>query len=32
MTHQRSDQYILFTVAGTTYALPSSDIAHVDLV
>jgi len=32
MTDQRSDQYILFTVAGTTYALPSSRIAHVDLV
>jgi purine-binding chemotaxis protein CheW len=32
MTDQRSDQYILFTVAGTTYALPSSEIAHVDLV
>ena len=32
MTDQRSDQYILFTVAGTTYALPSSQIAHVDLV
>ena len=32
MTDQRSDQYILFTVAGTTYALPSGQIAHVDLV
>jgi purine-binding chemotaxis protein CheW len=32
MTDQRSDQYILFTVAGTTYGLPSSQIAHVDLV
>jgi len=32
MTDQRSDQYILFTVAGTTYALPSSQIAHIDLV
>ena len=32
MSEQRSDQYILFTVAGTTYALPSSQIAHVDLV
>jgi len=32
MTDQHSDQYILFTVAGTTYALPSSQIAHVDLV
>jgi len=27
-----SDNYILFTVAGTTYALPSGEIAHVDLV
>jgi chemotaxis signal transduction protein len=32
MSDQRSDQYILFTVAGTTYGLPSSQIAHVDLV
>ena len=32
MTDQRADQYILFTVAGTTYALPSSQVAHVDLV
>ena len=32
MTDQHSDQYILFTVAATTYALPSSQIAHVDLV
>jgi chemotaxis signal transduction protein len=32
MREQRSDQYILFGVAGTTYALPSSQIAHVDLV
>lgn len=32
MTEQRSDQYILFTIAGTTYALPSSQIAHVDVV
>ena len=32
MSDQRADQYILFTVAGTTYALPSSQIAHVDLV
>jgi len=32
MTDQHSDQYILFTVAGTTYALPSHQIAHVDLV
>ena len=26
------DQYILFTVAGTTYALPSRQVAHVDMV
>jgi purine-binding chemotaxis protein CheW len=32
VTDQQSNQYILFTVAGTTYALPSRDIAHVDLV
>jgi purine-binding chemotaxis protein CheW len=32
MTEQRSDQYILFMVAGTTYGLPSGQIAHVDLV
>ena len=33
MSDQRAaDQYILFTVAGTTYAVPSSHIAHVDLV
>jgi purine-binding chemotaxis protein CheW len=32
MSDQRSEQYILFTVAGTTYALPSGHIAHVDLV
>jgi len=32
MTDQHSDQYILFTVAATAYALPSSQIAHVDLV
>src|SRR5687768_10218065 len=24
--------YILFTVAGTTYALPSQDVAHVEMV
>ena len=32
MSDQRADQYILFTVAGTTYGLPSGQIAHVDLV
>ena len=26
------DHYILFTVAGTTYALPSRQVAHVDMV
>jgi len=28
----RADHYILFTVAGTTYALPSHDVAHVEMV
>ncbi len=32
MSDLRFDQYILFTVAGTTYALPSGQVAHVDLV
>jgi chemotaxis signal transduction protein len=32
MSDQRADQYILFTVAGTTYAVPSSQFEHVDLV
>ena len=26
------DNYILFTIAATTYALPSHDVAHVELV
>ena len=26
------DNYILFTVAGTSYALPSQDVAHVEMV
>jgi purine-binding chemotaxis protein CheW len=26
------DQYILFTVAGTTYGVSSQDVAHVELV
>jgi purine-binding chemotaxis protein CheW len=30
VTH--SDHYILFVVAGTTYALPSQDVAHVEMV
>lgn len=32
MTERRSDHFILFTVAGTTYALPSQDVAHVEMV
>ena len=32
MSDQRSDHYILFIVAGTTYALPSQDVAHVEMV
>ena len=27
-----ADKYILFTVAGTSYALPSQSIAHVEMV
>lgn len=27
-----ADKYILFTVAGTSYALPSQNIAHVEMV
>lgn len=27
-----SEHYILFTVAGTTYALPSDHVAHVEMV
>jgi len=27
-----ADNYILFTVAGTAYALPSRDVAHVEMV
>ena len=29
---ERPDHYILFVVAGTTYALPSRDVAHVEMV
>ena len=29
---QLADHYILFVVAGTTYALPSRDVAHVEMV
>jgi chemotaxis signal transduction protein len=32
MSDTHRDQYILFAVAGTTYALPSHQVAHVDLV
>ena len=32
MTESRTDHYIVFTVAGTTYALPSQDVAHVEMV
>ena len=32
MDETRTDQYILFTVAGTTYALPSHVVAHVEMV
>jgi purine-binding chemotaxis protein CheW len=28
----RSDRYILFTVNHTTYALPSEDVAHVEMI
>ena len=27
-----ADNYILFTVAGTSYALPSQEVAHVEMV
>ena len=32
MSDGRPDQYILFLVAGTTYALPSHNVAHVEMV
>jgi purine-binding chemotaxis protein CheW len=32
MSDTRSDHCILFVVAGTTYALPSQDVAHVEMV
>ena len=32
MSDLRSDHHILFTVAGTTYALPSQDVAHVEMI
>jgi purine-binding chemotaxis protein CheW len=32
MSTGRSDHYILFIVNGTSYALPSEDVAHVEMV
>ena len=32
MSERRTDHCILFVVAGTTYALPSQDVAHVEMV
>ena len=32
MNVARSDHYILFIVNGTTYGLPSADVAHVEMV
>src|SRR5688500_20251871 len=32
MSDTRSDHCILFVVAGTTYALPSQEVAHVEMV
>jgi len=32
MTDTQTDHYILFMVAGTTYALPSREVAHVEMV
>jgi purine-binding chemotaxis protein CheW len=32
MTISREDHYILFSVAGTTYALPSAEIGHVEIL
>ena len=32
MAEVRTDHYILFTVSGTTYALPSHEVAHVEMV
>ena len=29
---ERSDHFILFVVAGTTYALPSPHVAHIEMV
>jgi len=32
MSDSRADHFILFMVAGTTYALPSHEVAHVEMV
>jgi chemotaxis signal transduction protein len=32
MADVRTDHYILFSVSDTTYALPSQDVAHVEMV
>ena len=32
MAEQKTDQYILFTVAATSYALPTDRVAHVEMV
>ena len=32
MNNARPDHYILFMVAGTTYALPSQVVAHIEMV
>ena len=32
MSDHRTDHFILFVVAGTTYALPSDEVAHVEMV
>ena len=32
MSTQRADHYILFVVADTTYALPSEDVAHIEML
>jgi purine-binding chemotaxis protein CheW len=32
VTAPRTDHYILFMVNGTTYAVPSGDVAHIEMV
>ena len=32
MSDTNIDQYILFTVGGTSYALPSGQVAHIEMV